>query len=117
MITAILKGNLDVVKTITPYTAIDRVGANRRLHHDNEEIGMVVNDDVMESYCDFAAHRGDMEIFKHIYDLSARGRWPRKTKRISGFLKVPKNTKGRTPDYFAKGAFKQKIIAFMHQNQ
>ena len=87
------------------------------MRNDDKEVGIVANDDIMETYIDFAAHRGDMKIFKHIYDLSTKGRWPRKVKRISGLSKILKNSNGRTPDYFAKGAFKRKIIAFMHQNQ
>ena len=72
---------------------------------------------VMETYLDYAAYRGDMEIFKHIFYLSTQCRRPRKVQQNSKKFKLLKNSKDRSPDYFANGAFKQKILEFMQQNQ
>ena len=117
----LFSGNIETVKVISDYTALDRIGVNRRLRNDtstSEEIGIVANNgDIMETYLDFAAHRGDIEIFKHIYNLSTKGRWPRKTQKSIKSLKLLKNSKGRTPDYFANGAFKQEILKFIQKNR
>ena len=72
---------------------------------------------VMETYLDYAAFRGNMDIFKHIYYLSTLCKRPRKVQKNSDKSKLLKNTKGRSPDFFAKGAFKQKVLEFMQQNQ
>ena len=74
------------------------------------------NTGVMETYLDYAAFRGNMDIFKHIYYLSTQCKRPRKVQKYSDKSKLLKNTKGRSPDFFAKGAFKQKILEFMQQN-
>ena len=117
----LFSGNIETVKVISVYTALDRIGVNRRLRNDtstSEEIGIVANNgDIMETYLDFAAHRGDIEIFKHIYNLSTKGRWPRKTRKSIKSFKLLKNSKGRTPDYFANGAFKQEILKFIQKNR
>ena len=117
----LFSGSIETVKVISVYTALDRIGVNRRLRNDtstSEEIGIVANNgDIMETYLDFAAHRGDIEIFKHIYNLSTKGRWPRKTRKSIKSFKLLKNSKGRTPDYFANGAFKQEILKFIQKNR
>ena len=117
----LFSGNIETVKVISVYTALDRIGVNRRLRNDtstSEEIGIVANNgDIMETYLDFAAHRGDIEIFKHIYNLSTKGRWPRKTRKSIKSFKLLKNSKGRTPDYFANGAFKQEILKLIQKTR
>ena len=101
---------------ILPYTSIDRIGVNRKARYDNYEVGEFGNQGVMETYLDYAAFRGNMEIFKHIYYLSNQCRRPRKVHKTSKNLRLLKNSRGRTPDFFAKGAFKQKILRFMEKN-